>query len=132
MTGEQVSDRHSVTSVEHMHLMQVDKFRVLFRAEADALYEGEPIELKAANPAYYGTRVMYQMISNGSPTLCQGVKSRGVLVDARLENLSQVTHTTLLGPSEKFGSSSAWHHPDRFVSGYSSSVPTVILACQVR
>ena len=95
MTGGQMSDRHSLTSVQHMHYMQVDKFRVLFSAESDALYEGEPVELKAANPAYYGTRVMFQMISNGSPTLCQGVKSRGVLVDVRLESLGQVTNTAL-------------------------------------
>lgn len=97
MTGGHFSEQHDTKSVEHMHLMKVGKYRVLFRAEVDALHDGEPVEIKVANPAYYGTRVMFQMISNGSPTLCQGTKSRGVLVEVNLKSLGKVARNALVG-----------------------------------
>jgi len=50
VTGVDVAAKEKVEFVEHLHLMQVGSYRVLFRAETDALLEGEPVEVKASNP----------------------------------------------------------------------------------
>jgi hypothetical protein len=63
VTGQSFSDRSEVEFVEHLHLMQVGTHRVLFQAETDAMHDGEPIEVKASNPRYWGTKVMFQMIN---------------------------------------------------------------------
>ena len=90
VTGESVTDKAEVEFVEHLQLMQVGTHRVLFGAETDALLDGEPAEVKASNPYHWGTKVMFQMISSGSPMLCHGVKSRGSLTSVNLIELSQV------------------------------------------
>ena len=64
-----------------MHTMKIGKrWTVLFCAEVDAKDDdGSPVEVKASNPHYWGTKVMFQMISSGSSRLCHGEKSRGAL-----------------------------------------------------
>lgn len=65
-------------SVEHLHLMEIAGFTVLFAAEVDAIDDdGNAIEVKTTNPAYRGTRVLLQMISNGSHVLYDGEKEYG-------------------------------------------------------
>lgn len=76
-------DTVDFSTVEHMHTMKIGKRTVLFRAEVDAKDDdGSPVEVKASNPHYWGTKVMFQMISSGSSRLCHGEKSRGALTRA--------------------------------------------------
>jgi len=91
--------------VEHLHVMTVGKkFRVLFRAEVDAVKDEEPVEIKASNPSNWGTKVMFQMISSASPVMCHGSTSktggRGeiavtTLTGIDLWSLSEVTEKAL-------------------------------------
>ena len=82
VTGKSMPPK--ITSVqynEHIHTMQVGAFKVLFRAEVDALDEaGNAVEITFSNPRYWGTRKMFQMISNGSVQMCSGRKERGLTV----------------------------------------------------
>ena len=73
VTGGDMMDTKTNTSVEHIHIMKVGERTVLFRAEVDAIDgNGSALEVKASNPRYWGTKVMFQMISSGSSKLCQG------------------------------------------------------------
>ena len=88
----------SVEFVERIQLMEIDaKFKVLLCAEADAIDDGtDPIEIKASNPQYWGTKVMFQMISSGSPTLCCGTKGKNnVLTNITMRSLSDVAADAL-------------------------------------
>jgi hypothetical protein len=91
VTGMSILERPNVEFIEHLHLLQVGSYRVLFRAEVDAMQDGEPVEVKASNPRYWGTKVMFQMISSGSFNLCHGVKARGALTRVNLIRLSEVS-----------------------------------------
>ena len=95
MTGKGMSERSDWKSTEHIHIMKVDEFNVLFMAEVDAMDEKRPVEIKASNPRYWGTKVMFQMISNGSPTLCHGIKRFGQLADIELLTLEEVSETAM-------------------------------------
>ena len=76
--------------------MKVGNKIVFFRAEVDAVDEnGAAIEIKASNPRYWGTKVMFQMISSGSSKLCHGEKSRGTLTRVTLRSLTSVAVTAL-------------------------------------
>ena len=96
MTGHAMEDSSSDTAVvEHMHEMNVGSYRVFFRAETDAKTaigrnDTTPVEIKASNPRYWGTKVMFQMISSGSTVLCHGRKSRGSLASVELRSLADV------------------------------------------
>jgi hypothetical protein len=96
MTGGRFEDRHEVKFVNHLQEMLVGSHRVLIRGEVDAQLSGEPVEVKSGNPAWFGTRVLFQMISNGSPRLCHGVKSYGILSEINVTLLSQVASTAAL------------------------------------
>lgn len=82
----------SISFTEHVHVMKVGGFNVLFRAETDALDDvGDPVEITFSNPRYWETKKMFQMISSGSTKLCAGVKERGVNVTrVDLQPLSKV------------------------------------------
>ena len=99
MTGRGINDSAShYSSVGHLHVMDVGPFRVLFRAEIDAVMgedDDTPVEIKTANPFFFGTRVMFQMISNGSMNLCHGIKSNGSLEAVQLHSLYQVSQMAL-------------------------------------
>lgn len=97
VTGKKMSDSVGPSEfVEHLHLVKVGKYKVLFRAEADALtVDGDPVEIKVSNPRYWGTKVLFQMISNGSTKLCHGEKYRGVLSRVTLRSLSSVARDAL-------------------------------------
>lgn len=89
-------DTTDTTKVEHIHTMKIGDKVVLFRAEVDAAdANGTAIEVKASNPRYWGTKVMFQMISSGSTKLCHGEKSRGVLTRVNLRSLSSVSRDAL-------------------------------------
>jgi hypothetical protein len=96
VTGKSMSDVDAeVEFVEHMHLMNVGKYNVLFRAETDARQADSPVEVKVSNPQYWGTKVMFQMISSGSTKLCHGEKTRGALTNVTLKSLSRVARDSL-------------------------------------
>ena len=94
------------TSVEHLQLMDIAGFKVLFAAEVDAIDDnGDAIEIKASNPAYRGTRVLLQMISNGSHALYDGEKEYGTngmrLKAVKKKSLEEVARSALtLVPEE--------------------------------
>ena len=90
VTGLSLSDKSDVEFVEHLHTMLIGTHRVLFSAETDALNGDEPVEVKSSNPIYWGSRVMFQMISSGSHQLCHGVKLRGALTGINILPLSEV------------------------------------------
>jgi hypothetical protein len=96
MTGKAMDDMGSMEStVEHLHTMNVGPYHVLFRAETDAIDDGSPVEIKASNPRYWGTKVMFQMISSGSTKLCHGKKGRGSLTGVSNQSLQHVAQTAL-------------------------------------
>jgi hypothetical protein len=93
VTGSLAGDSScDIEFTEHLQLMKVGTFDVLFRAEVDAISAetGQPIEIKASNPRYRGTKVMLQMISSGSTVLCEGSKRRGSLVKITTRSLASV------------------------------------------
>jgi hypothetical protein len=95
-TGKSFRDKHDTSVVEHLQLLEIDGHRVFFAAEADAMDSGgDHVEIKASNPRYWGTKVMFQMVSNGSLTLCFGEKYRGTLEKVKLLTLSEVANTAL-------------------------------------
>ena len=85
--------------VEHIHMMKIEEKTVLFRAEVDAAdANGSLVEVKASNPHYWGTKVMFQMISSGSSKLCHGEKSgRWWLDRITLRSLSSISKKALVG-----------------------------------
>jgi hypothetical protein len=91
------SNSCDIEFTEHLQLMKVGTFDVLFRAEVDAISAetGLPIEIKASNPRYWVTKVMLQMISSGSTVLCEGTKSRGSLVKITTRSLSSVARDAI-------------------------------------
>jgi hypothetical protein len=96
MTGRSMADADSDCScVEHLHLMNIGSHRVFFRAETDAILDDSPVEIKASNPRYWGTKVMFQMISSGSTKLCHGAKGRGNLIGVEIQSLQQVARNAL-------------------------------------
>lgn len=96
VTGKPMKGESSdtVSSVEHIQIMDVSGHRVLFGAEADAVHydnDHDPVEIKASNPRYWGTKVMFQMISNGSTSLCHGTKQRGSVTEISIRSLHDVS-----------------------------------------
>jgi hypothetical protein len=99
-TGKRIDDLSDVVdSVEHLQVMKVGTYRVLFLAETDAVLadHGPPVEIKASSPYHWKTKVMFQMISSGSTKLCHGVKQRGKLTRVDLKSLSSVAKDALKG-----------------------------------
>lgn len=103
MTGTPMGDYplDDASSVEHMRIMNVGAYRVIIRAETDAMMKDSPVEIKASNPRYWGSKVMMQMISSGSTKLCHGRKGRGNLIGVEIQSLQQVAQSALTGSSIK-------------------------------
>jgi hypothetical protein len=98
VTTGSMSHSSSIDFLEHLQIMEIDaKFKVLLCAEADAIDDGmNPIEVKASNPQYWGTKVMFQMVSSGSPTVCCGIKGKNnTLTSVSLRSLSDVATDAL-------------------------------------
>eukprot|EP00934_Nitzschia_sp_Nitz4_P002644 Nitzschia sp. Nitz4//scaffold10_size219509//177264//178358//NITZ4_001455-RA/size219509-processed-gene-0.93-mRNA-1//1//CDS//3329533001//2634//frame0 len=102
VTGRKMSDASSDNTVtEHLHVMKVGSFRVLFSSECDAVMEdGTLVEIKASNPKYWGTKVMFQMISSASTKLCQGRKYRGSLTSVFKTPLRKVAYNAVASKSQ--------------------------------
>jgi hypothetical protein len=100
----------SIEFLEHMQVMEIGtpKFKVLLCAETDAIDDDDddgtdndnPMEIKASNPQYWGTKVMFQMISSGSPVVCCGIKGRNnTLTNITMRSLSMVAADALRNSS---------------------------------
>jgi hypothetical protein len=88
VTGKTFTDPHGIESVEHLHVMKVGNYTILFCAEVDAMTaEGNPAEVSTT---YWVQNKLFQMISNGSSTLCAGVKNYGSLVKVQMTTLSSI------------------------------------------
>jgi hypothetical protein len=99
VTGESMDDGSAdIAFMEHMHVMKVGSYRVLFLAETDAVSNDAPVEVTASNPYHLGTKRMFQLISNGCPMMCQGVKDRSKqLVQVKHVPLSNLARDALSG-----------------------------------
>ncbi|CAJ1356099.1 unnamed protein product [Effrenium voratum] len=70
LTGQRMDGKHDLQKLESLHIMQIGGFKVLFSADVDAVDgQGFPVEMKTGNPRYFGTKVIFQMLSSGSKTL---------------------------------------------------------------
>jgi hypothetical protein len=94
VTGHRMGDKHVIESVQHLQVLQVGEYKVLFDCETDAVSADETVEIKASNPRYWGSKVLFQMLSSGSTKLCHGIKGRGVLQSIRVQSLVQVARAT--------------------------------------
>ena len=75
VTGGKMEDKHAVEKHEHLQLMKLGDSKVLLSADVDAVDDdGGCVEIKSGNPRYFGTKVMFQMISSGAQTLIQADK----------------------------------------------------------
>jgi hypothetical protein len=104
VTTGSMSHSRSIDFLEHMQVMEIDaKFKVLLCAEADAIDDNmDPIEIKTLHPKSWGTKVMFQMISSGSPTICSGRKGKkNTLNSAAMRSLSDVAADALRNRSCK-------------------------------
>jgi hypothetical protein len=97
VTGRTIGQRVEPTFTEHMQLMQVGEYKILFIAEADALKDGEPVEVISSNPYFWGIKTCLQCVCSGSPIVCLGKKYhgkeggfRGVLESISLRSLSEL------------------------------------------
>lgn len=96
VTGKAFNDRHKEHFVEHSQLMKVAGYGILFSAESDAVESGgNPVEIKVNTSIYWGTKTMFQMISNGSSTLYSALRGYGSLQSVRTESLRMTTATAL-------------------------------------
>lgn len=91
VTGGRLDGKHDPTTSEHLHIMKLGKFKVLFAAEVDAVDdEGKCVEIKSGNPRYFGTKVMLQMLSSGSQTLIQADKRGPKLIKIKKRSISDL------------------------------------------
>lgn len=90
VTGKPIGKRSEPTFTEHMHLMQVGNYNILFIAEVDAMKDAEPVEVTSSNSYFWGIKTCLQCISNGSPVVCHGNKYRGKIsaFRGRLESIT--------------------------------------------
>ena len=104
MTDKTVNEPHKVESTYHLQTMKIGgRHRVLFNAEADALYANYPIEIKMNKQKYWGSQVFFQMVSSGSPYFCHGLVGKtGVEgVDIKpLWKVANIMHSGI-GPLKK-------------------------------
>jgi hypothetical protein len=82
---------------EHLHMMRIGaKYNVLFCTATNAIDgTGDPVKVTASNPRFWGTKTMFQMISNGYPTMCHGIKANGRLLRIDRIRLASVIHGAL-------------------------------------
>ena len=97
VTGKNMKAQSSCIHItEHLHVMKIGDYKVLFCAETDAVDENDrPVEVKISRPKNWGTKVMFQMISSGSSSLCHGEQIGGILQQVKMHSLSSVAKQAL-------------------------------------
>jgi hypothetical protein len=92
VTGTKYDPKAPVESPCHIHQMKIGSHRVLFHAETDAFYDGEPAEVKASANYRKNREVTFQLISSGGLWLCHaGIDSKSIQ-SISLLTLSGVIH----------------------------------------
>jgi hypothetical protein len=75
VTGGSVEDTAPGPLYQHLQTLSVGPYTVLFSAEVDAVDEdGKVVEVKSGNPRYFGTKLIWQMVSSGAKTLVRAEK----------------------------------------------------------
>ena len=93
VTGTRIDDQHDISKQENLQVMQIGEFKVLFSSEVDAIDDlGRCVEIKSGNPRYFGTKVMFQMISSGSKTLVYADKRGLQLVGIKKRSINDVIY----------------------------------------
>jgi hypothetical protein len=88
VTGKRFTDAHDMASVEHLHVVGVKQYKILFCAEVDAISsQGSPVEVTVSNWIH---NKLFQMISNGSSTLCFGTRDQTCLSQVQIISLSSL------------------------------------------
>lgn len=103
MTGKDMDDTRSVRTTDHLQIMQIGVYRVLFRAETDAIdSEGRSVEIKTYGPQSRRTKTMFQMMSSGSMKLCYCAHSndRTRINQIKVISLQEVAQRSLASRSE--------------------------------
>ena len=96
LTGREISHKHDLQKTESLHIMRVGGFNVLFSADVDAVDErGCPVEMKTGNPRYFGTKVMFQMLSSGARTLVSADINKK-MQPPRLNAINQISIESLV------------------------------------
>jgi len=97
--GRSFEDKHDKQTFEHLQLMLVGDYNVLFSANVDGADAdgGDPVEIKSSSPRYWGTKTMFQMLSSGSLSLIAGFKRKGSMMSVRKMHLSDVIDEALSG-----------------------------------
>eukprot|EP00546_Thalassionema_frauenfeldii_P008763 CAMPEP_0178907230 /NCGR_PEP_ID=MMETSP0786-20121207/7255_1 /TAXON_ID=186022 /ORGANISM="Thalassionema frauenfeldii, Strain CCMP 1798" /LENGTH=277 /DNA_ID=CAMNT_0020579005 /DNA_START=251 /DNA_END=1084 /DNA_ORIENTATION=+ len=97
VTGNRMEGRHSSSFVEHLQVMEVGNFRVLFSAEVDAFDPADQsaVEVKLLKAKNWGTKVIFQMISSGSAKMCHGITKDGHITRIDLVPLSDLTENAV-------------------------------------
>ena len=85
-----------IIAVNHLHTMRVGTKNLLFIAEVNVVAEANsPIEIEASDPANWGLKVLFQMISSGSSRLCHGQSDDKSIKNVSAKSLSSVTKYSL-------------------------------------
>lgn len=99
--GSFEGDQDTMSSIDHLNLMDIGGYRVLLSAESDGIDNKSAVEIKVSNPQYWGTKVAFQMISNGSSSLYAGSKYRGKLTKVKKDSLNSVVRNAMSGSEVK-------------------------------
>jgi hypothetical protein len=96
VVGKGLPSTKEKTFTQHLHVMKVGDYKVLFQAEVDAMDDnGDPVEVTCSNPRYWSTKKMFQLISSGSTKLCTGKRGGMTLLSVNLISLSQAAKDAL-------------------------------------
>jgi hypothetical protein len=96
VTGKPIATHKEISFHEHLHVVKVGAYKVLIMADADAVQDGETVEITASNPRYWGTKKFFQCLSNGSPSLCHGTKWKNTKITSiKLKSLSEMAQEAL-------------------------------------
>lgn len=95
VTGNSFVDLHDIDSIEHLHVMKVGTYTILFCAEVDAITSnGTPVEITFSR---WIQNKIFQMISNGSSTLCAGTRGYG---HGSLTNIQMMPLGSIISPQQ--------------------------------
>ena len=88
VTGAGIGDLHGKIKHENLQVMRIGTMKVLFSADVDAIdASGNVVEVKSGNPRYFGSKVMFQMLSSGAQSL--------VFADKRGSSLNGIIKRTI-------------------------------------
>ena len=91
LTGEATDDVTAPAhSFESLRLLRIGPFRVLVSADIDAQTEDGIVEIKSGNPRYFGTKLMFQMMSSGASELHYAIKNRNRITGVARKSFAEM------------------------------------------